>query len=159
MPSRKQRRRREKSFRHDYEFVMVDDEGNEVEVDPQDLRADKEKAKPAKAATTSKAKSQPRGRFGSTKSMQPPSWRRVGKRGLLFAPLMFLAVAFIDKGRNGYGVYFVQTVFLLAFFLPFSYVMDSFAYRMYLKRTGQAPQRAGAKDPKDAKGQATRSPR
>jgi Flp pilus assembly protein TadB len=155
MPSRKQRRRREKSFRHEYEFVTVDDEGNEVEVDPQDLRADKEKAKPAKSASKSQAKQQGRG-GGSTRTMQPPSWRRVGKRGLIFAPLMFLAVAFIDKGRNGYGVYFVQTVFLLAFFLPFSYVMDSFAYRMYLKRTGQLPQRG---DTKDAKGQATRSPR
>jgi len=156
MPSRKQRRRREKSFRHEYEFVAVDDEGNEVEVDPQELRADKEKAKPAKAASKSQGKPQGRGRIGSSRTMQPPSWRRVGKRGLIFAPLMFLAVAFVDKGRNGYGVYFVQTLFLLAFFLPFSYVMDSFAYRMYLKRTGQAPQRTSTKE---TKGQATRSPR
>ena len=154
MPSRKQRRRREKAFRHEYGFVTYDEEGNEVEVDPQELRAEKDK--PAKAATKSSPSRSPlRGR-GSNRTMQPASWRRVGKRGLIFAPIMFLAVAFIDKGRNGYGVYFVQTVFLLAFFLPFSYVMDSFAYRMYLKRTGQLPQREKAKD---SKSQATRSPR
>src|SRR5215213_7177386 len=33
VPTRKQRRRRRKSFRHEYEYVLVDEEGNEVEVD------------------------------------------------------------------------------------------------------------------------------
>jgi hypothetical protein len=30
----------------------------------------------------------------------------------------------------------VNTVFLLAFFLPFSYAMDALMYRMYRKRAG-----------------------
>ena len=38
MPTRKQRRRQQKSRRHEYEYVYVDDEGNEVEVDPALMR-------------------------------------------------------------------------------------------------------------------------
>jgi hypothetical protein len=30
----------------------------------------------------------------------------------------------------------VQTLWLLAIFLPFSYFLDSFMYRRYVKRTG-----------------------
>ena len=37
MPTRKQRRRRLKELRHDYEYVYVDEEGREVEVDPAEL--------------------------------------------------------------------------------------------------------------------------
>jgi hypothetical protein len=32
----------------------------------------------------------------------------------------------------------VQTLVLLGFFLPFSYLMDSLMYRTYLRRTGQS---------------------
>jgi hypothetical protein len=32
----------------------------------------------------------------------------------------------------------VNTVFLLAFFLPFSYAIDALMYRMYRKRSGTA---------------------
>jgi hypothetical protein len=46
MPTRKQRRRREKTFRHDYDFVVLDEEGREVEVDPAELRKAKEKERP-----------------------------------------------------------------------------------------------------------------
>jgi hypothetical protein len=157
MPTRKQRRRREKSFRHDYDYVVVDDEGNEVEVDPQALRAEKERAKPEKQASGGKAQPKTRGgsRAATTRVIQPPSWRRVLRRGAIFAPIMFVATMLIDHGRHGYALYLGQTVFLLAFFLPFSYVMDSMAYRMYLRRTGQAPQKE-----KESKTQATtRSPR
>ena len=155
MPSRKQRRRRAKTFRHEYEYVVVDEEGNEVEVDPTELRAErdaeKEKAKPAAPATKAKGA---RSRAGSraAREIQPPSWRRVGRRALIFAPLMFIAVSILDKTMS-VGAHAAQTLLLLAFFLPFSYMMDGVAYRMYLRRTGQAPA-------KDAKRQAsTRSPR
>jgi hypothetical protein len=38
MPSRKQRRRREKTFRHEYETVLLDADGNEVPLDPEERR-------------------------------------------------------------------------------------------------------------------------
>jgi hypothetical protein len=51
---------------------------------------------------------------------------------------MFLTVSFLSKNMTlAQRVY--QTVFLLAFFLPFSYLMDSIMYRQYLRRTGAAP--------------------
>ena len=69
MPSRKQRRRREKSFRHEYDFVAYDEEGNEIEVDPAELRPAKAKAE--------KPKAQPKGRGGRALREPPvPSWRR-----------------------------------------------------------------------------------
>ena len=126
MPTRKQRRRRAKERRHDYEYVYVDEEGREVEVDEQDPKAPKSKNSRAPV----------RGRGG--RKIDPPSWTRVGKRALIFAPLMFLTVSFLAKNISvAQRVY--QTVFLLAFFLPFSYLMDSIMYRSYLRRTGAAP--------------------
>ena len=41
MPTRKQRRREQKSRRHEWEYVYVDDEGNEVDVDPADLKPER----------------------------------------------------------------------------------------------------------------------
>ena len=148
MPSRKQRRRREKTFRHDYEYVVVDDDGNEVPVAPAELRKDKEKDKPklAEKATTAKGGRTTR---RTMREVQPPSWRRVGRRALIVAPLMFVALSVLDS-RLSTAAHAAQALVLLAFFLPFSYVMDTVAYRMYVRRTGQAP-------PKDS--QATRSPR
>jgi hypothetical protein len=67
--------------------------------------------------------------------VQPPSWRKVGKRGLLFAPLMFLTVTLLSSDLT-MTQRLVNTAFLLAFFLPFSYAMDALMYRLYKKRAG-----------------------
>lgn len=129
MPTRKQRRRREKGRRHEYEYVWVDDDGQEIEVDPGELRAAKAEPKDGKPGRDK------RGR--PVRKIEPPSWRRVGKRGLIFAPFMF-AVVWILKPEGSTAVTsVVNTVVLLGFFLPFSYLMDSIVYRSYLRRTGQ----------------------
>jgi hypothetical protein len=154
VPSRKQRRRRQKAFRHDYEFVLLDEEGNEVEVDPTELRAEKEKARPEKAKSKAGAPSKGRGTTWTGRTIQPPSWRRVGKRALIFAPLMFVAVSVLDPQLSPVQ-HAAQTFTLLAFFLPFSYAMDTVAYRMYLRRTGQLP----AKEPGKKRQLWGRSPR
>jgi hypothetical protein len=126
MPSRKQRRRRAKERRHEWEEVWVDEEGNEIEPPPE---VDQGPSKNAKR--TSAPNRQQSGR----RNVQPPSWRRVGKRGLIFAPLMFLTVSFLS-GDLSIAQQIMNTVFLLAFFLPFSYAMDAFMYRMFVKRGG-----------------------
>jgi hypothetical protein len=132
MPSRKQRRRRQKERRHEYEYVYVDDEGNEVEVDS-------EEAGPAPARTTpTKTDGRARGGRRPVRVIQPPSWRRVGKRALIFAPFMYIALSVIATDLGPFARA-VQTVVLLAFFLPFSYVMDSVMYKSYLKRGGKPP--------------------
>jgi len=124
MPSRKQRRRRQKERRHEWEEVWVDDEGNEVEAPPDDAEI---------ARNGKRAAAAPRRQAGGRRQVQPPSWRRVGKRGLIFAPIMFLTVTFLGTDLT-IGQKLFQTVFLLAFFLPFSYAIDALMYRMFLKR-------------------------
>ena len=59
---------------------------------------------------------------------------RVGKRALIFAPLMFITIRLLERGEPLAASVF-RTVFLLLVFLPFSYVMDSFLYRSYQRRT------------------------
>ena len=129
MPSKKQRRRREKSRRHEYEYVYVDEDGQEVAVEPEELR---------KSARSADQSPRSRGTRGAGRRIDPPSWSKVGKRALIFAPLMFLTVSFLSKNVSvAQRAY--QTLFLLAFFLPFSYLMDSLMYRSYMRRTGAAP--------------------
>jgi hypothetical protein len=125
MPSRKQRRRQAKARRHDWEEVWVDEEGNEVEA-PDDL--DETASRNGKRTSSSSSQSKP-----AARNVQPPSWQRVAKRGLIFAPLMFLTVTFLSSDLS-VSQRIVNTLFLLAFFLPFSYLMDSVMYRMAQKR-------------------------
>jgi hypothetical protein len=125
MASRKQRRRREKERRHEWEEVWVDDDGNEVEA-PLDDEPVSRNGKRASAP----ARQQAVGR-----RVQPPSWRRVAKRGLIFAPLMFLTVTLLS-GDLTITQRLINTVFLLAFFLPFSYAMDALMHRMSVRRGG-----------------------
>ena len=131
MPTRKQRRRQAKSKRHEYEYVYVDEEGNEVEVAEDDVKAERT------ASRNGRAKPNPRTARGTL--VQPPSWQRVAKRGLIFAPLMFVTVMFTsaDATLLQQGL---TALWLLAIFLPFSYFMDSFMYKRYVKRTGATPQ-------------------
>jgi hypothetical protein len=123
MPSRKQRRRQAKERRHEYEYVYVDEEGREVEVGETDVDQRRNgKAKRTEPATR-----------GGGRTVQPPSWSRVGKRALLFAPLMFLTV-YLLGGSLTISQKLVQTLVLLAVFLPFSYFMDSLTYRAFQRR-------------------------
>ena len=135
MPTRKQRRRQQKQRRHEYEFVYVDEEGHEVEVDAAELKAER----PTKSVAASRgSRRQPARRGGRT--IQPPSLNRVLKRGLLFAPVMYLTLSLIGGGKSlSIPGRLLQTAMLLAFFLPFSYVMDRLAWRTYQRRLGNPP--------------------
>ena len=123
MPTRKQRRRRAKERRHEYEYVYVDEEGREVEVEPEEAKAPERKDKRPAAS---------RGRV-----VEPPSWNKVGRRALIFGPLMFITIRLLERGEPLYGS-LIRTIFLLLIFLPFSYVMDAVLYRTYRRRMGGA---------------------
>ena len=69
------------------------------------------------------------------REVQPPSWRRVVKRGLLFAPLMYITVMVFGNDLT-VAQRLMNTAFLLAFFQPFSYLMDAVMYRLYRRRAG-----------------------
>jgi hypothetical protein len=120
VPSRKQRRRRAKERRHEYEYVYVDEEGREVEVEP---------GEPAKPKRTER---KPRVTQGGRK-VEPASWRRVGRRALIFAPLMFITIRLLERSEPIVAS-ISRTALLLLVFLPFSYVMDAVLYRSYQRR-------------------------
>jgi hypothetical protein len=137
MPTRKQRRRQQKSRRHEYEYVYVDAEGNEVEADPDEHPAPSE----PKHARSSNGKPAParkgasRGRQGRV--VEPPSWRRVGRRALFLGPVLIVAMMLLNKDLP-VGQRLVPALFMLVFFLPFSYFTDSLAYRLYRRRVDRA---------------------
>jgi hypothetical protein len=131
VPTKKQRRRRAKDRRHEYEYVYVDDEGREVEV----------AGEPGSPAAGKRDGARSPRRAASGRTLQPPSWRRVGKRALIFAPLMFLTVTLLAPDDTSLVTNLAQTLFLLLIFLPFSYVMDAMTYRIWRRRTGQTDDR------------------
>jgi len=127
MPSRKQIRRQQKLKRHEYEEVYVDEEGREL--DPEE--AEELIGAPLSPKTAKAAKAQPAGRGGRT--IEPPSLRRTLRRGLLFFPLMLVTVILLGKDLT-LAQQIVQTVVLMAFFLPFSYFMDTMVFRSAQRR-------------------------
>jgi hypothetical protein len=123
MPSRKQRRRQAKERRHDYEYVYLDDEGREVEIDGAEMQ-ERRNGKVTRPERT----------VSGGRMVQPPSWNRIGRRGLIFAPLMFVTVYLLGRNSLSTTQMVVQTLVLLAIFLPFSYLMDSITHRAYQRR-------------------------
>ena len=128
MPSRKQRRRREKLQRHEYEYVLETEEGEEIPLEsPRDRDArdgrKSERAKPEKGPVDRRGRPVPE-----------PSLRRVLRRTAIFAPLIAIFI-YVTSGDD---VSFVGLIFnvvlLLAFFMPFSYMVDVFVYRMVMRR-------------------------
>jgi hypothetical protein len=126
MATKKQRRRRAKDKRHEWETVYVDDEGNEVEVDEPEPRSREPRADRKPAA---KGSLRSGGRAGRTP--QPPSWRRSAKRTLIVAPIFFAFLLVVEKEVP---TAFVVAALYSALFVPFSYGIDTMSYRMQLRR-------------------------
>jgi hypothetical protein len=127
--SKKQRRRREKLQRHEYEYVLETDEGEEVIESPRAAEVGGPRnGKPAKAPVG------PLDRHG--KPIQKPSLGRVLRRTAIFAPLMAIIIYVLvrDQAENVLATVVFQTFLLLAFFMPFSYLVDLIVYRMMWRR-------------------------
>jgi hypothetical protein len=124
VPSRKQRRKREKLQRHEYEYVIETEEGEEIPV---------ESPRAVEAAGNGKApkSKEPVDRKG--KPVPKPSLRRVLRRTAIFAPLIAVFVYWTAPDASVAALVF-NVALLLAFFMPFSYVVDAFVYRMLLRR-------------------------
>jgi hypothetical protein len=129
MPTRKQRRRRAKDFRHDMRVFEVDADGNEVPL--AELRTPEERKPRA-------AKQQPqRTKRGRVLREPPqPSWRRALKRGGLMGGLMLIAFAFVLRGgplpqRIAIGMFYGLA------FIPLTYWIDRTAYRTYQRRVAK----------------------
>jgi len=127
VPSKKQRRRREKLQRHEWELVQYDEEGNEVTVEPAQMK----KAAPKKADTNGKA---PTGRSRRPmREPKPPSWNRALKRAALFVPFLLV---FLSIGKNPPPV--VErvgiSVLYAAVFVPMFFFVDRLTSRAYQRR-------------------------
>lgn len=129
MPTRKQRRRRAKDFRHDMRVFEVDSEGNEIPL--AELRTPEEH----KPKLTQKQ--QPRSKSGRPIKEPPqPSWNRAIKRGGTMGALMLVAFLFVLKNgplpqRIGIGVFYGLA------FIPLTYWIDRTAYRTYQRRVAK----------------------
>jgi hypothetical protein len=124
MPTRKQRRREAKSKRHDYEFVYVDDEGNEVEAPPEEPAAEKRRNGSAPAA---KKQAQPA--RGGRRAPQPPSWRRAARRAVILGAVVFALFGLVGSKHHNYAGAALAAVIYTVLFIPFTYSLDRFAYR------------------------------
>jgi hypothetical protein len=126
--TKKVRRRRAKLQRHEYEYVVETEEGEEVPL---------ERPSSAGGAKGEKPVVDRRGRV-----VQKPSLQRTMKRAGIFLPLI-VVVVFLLGGNLSTQQKLVQAIFMAAIFLPFSHLMDVFMYRSYLRRQarqdGQRP--------------------
>jgi hypothetical protein len=125
MPSKKQRRRREKLKRHEWEYIQLDEEGNEVSLEPAQLKKAESNGKPA-----AKRARRP------GREVKPPSWNRASKRALLFVPFLFI---FLSLGKNAPSVptRIGISVLYAVVFIPMFFFVDRIAYRAYQRRAGQ----------------------
>jgi hypothetical protein len=126
--SKKQRRRREKLQRHEYEYVLETDEGEEVLESPREAAAETAQTR---NGTPAKASAGPLDRHG--KPIQKPSLRRVLRRTAIFAPLIAIFIYFTSPELTVAGL-ILNVALLLAFFMPLSYVVDAFVYRQLWRR-------------------------
>ena len=139
MPTRKQRRRQQKSRRHEYEYVFVDDEGNEVAVDPGEVRSEKEAKKLETRSRNGTGKTRTQARAGQ-RVINPPSWQRAIKRALIFGPVLVVGMMLLNRNVAPLQ-WLTSALFLIAFFVPISYYTDAMAYRMYKKRVDRTKSR------------------
>jgi len=139
MPSRKQRRRELKQKRHEFEFVYVDGEGNEIEELPEGFEEPKkEQRAAARNGSKPAVKAQPQrgGRAGRTPPV--PSWNRAFKRGGLLGIVVLVLFSLTAKGH--WTSVLPLAVLYTVLFVPFTYVIDRFAYRRWQARQpGGAP--------------------
>ena len=121
MATKKVRRRRAKLQRHEYEYVVETDEGEEVPLERTKSAGDGKEPKPVVNR---------RGRV-----VQKPTIQRTLRRAGIFVPLI-VVVVFLLGGNLSTQQKLTQAVFMAAIFLPFSHMMDVFMYRAYVRRQG-----------------------
>jgi hypothetical protein len=144
VPSRKQRRRREKLQRHEYEYVIETEEGEEIPLESAREARQANKRKDSKSDAHSKPAKGLVGRGGRV--IPEPSFQRVLRRSAIFAPLIAIFIYLTSSGDDDFswaGFLFTLAL-LLAFFMPFSYLVDSLVYRLARRRQEreQAPRRS-----------------
>jgi len=135
MATRKQRRRREKTFRHEYSLVEIDEEGNETPVE----RVARERAekKDTKSSRGGPKRPEKPKRNRPVRPAPPPTWRRAAKRGGMMGAVIFILFVFVLHGGSQTSRA-IEAVVYAILFIPVTYWADRLAYRTYLRRSGVA---------------------
>jgi len=140
MPTRKQKRRRQKGLRHEYEYVYVDEEGQEVEVDEPET-ADDKTAKNAKAPARAASKAKPKGASGRALREPPePSWSRAARRAVPWQIGIFVLVVFLLRSGPLISRVMIGVLYGLLF-IPMMYLTDRMVRNRWLKQQGALPQK------------------
>ena len=134
MPTRKQRRRRAKEKRHEWEYVEIDPEtGDERPIEPAALKADKKAADQKKPASTRGGR--------PIREVPPPSWHRALRRAAIFGPIILAVMILVSRGplagRILYGLMYALLI------IPFMYWTDRMTYRTYQRRVLRQRERKG----------------
>ena len=133
MPSRKQRRRQLKEKRHEYEFVYVDADGNELDELPEGFEEEHKERPASRNGSKPAAKKKQPPQRGTRRTPPEPSWNRALKRGALLGAVVFALFSFTAKGH--WVSVLPLALLYTVLFVPFTYVIDRFAYKRYLART------------------------
>jgi len=128
VPTRKQRRRRDKTFRHEYDLVVYDEDGNEVPVDPGELRAAKAKDAPKAKKGQQRGGRKPR----PPRVVGPATWNRAFKRGGTMGAILLIAMILIVPKST-----VIAVIYGIAL-IPFTYLIDRMAYRNYVRRNAKS---------------------
>ena len=123
MPSRKQRRRREKLQRHEYEYYYETEEGEEIPAETPREQTGQKKTRGERPILDR------RGR-----PVQKPSVQRVLKRGAIFGPILIVLVWVTTSSEVSTQAKILNAILLLMVFLPFSYLVDTLIYRVLTHR-------------------------
>jgi hypothetical protein len=134
MPSRKQRQRKLKSKRHEYETVWVDADGNELEEPPSELVEQEDRRKQEKTVAGGAAKNGSKPAPRGARVPQQPSWNRAFKRAALLGVVVFFLFSLTSKSDNRYLAALIPAVIYTAMFVPLTFFIDRFAYRRYQAR-------------------------
>ena len=129
MATRKQRSKRAKSLRHDYAFVVDDEDGNEVEISAAEARARKQGDPGAPARTSTGSGSRvAASRKGKDYEPSPPSWSRALRRGLPWGLVAGVVVTFLLHGSPFLGLVYA------VMFVPLTYWTDSMVSRRFQRK-------------------------
>jgi hypothetical protein len=129
--TQKQRRRRAKEHRHEYDLVYIDDEGNEVEATTLN---DATTRKPRQGDWRGGGEGRQRRNHAVAAVAVQPSAEGAWARRHLSRRIFLATVMLLGGGKMTIQAAIVQTVLLIAVFIPFSYFMDKLVWRQYQKR-------------------------
>ena len=138
MPSRKQKRREAKNKRHEYEFVYLDSEGNELEEPPEELVAPAKAKASSNGSKAAASKQQAPQKTSGRREPQAPSWERAVKRALILGAVVFALFAFTNR-KGGYTSALPLALIYTLLFIPFTYMVDRYAYNRYKARQERGP--------------------